>query len=186
MDAASGPLAYPKDLLRTSLAACTAFQQWDGHAWTSTEAAARIYFDALPPPQAAEYTREELESLRPFAIISRDERGMRWEAESVGGLGRSYRTSGRLVVTLERNFPSVSGETDPHAAADRQFENMVGALIVSNDVNSPGLLELSGTAGYLLIRAIEEAGPFRVDPRDVPQLGDYQRHFLFVEWGRAA
>lgn len=186
MDAPLGPIATVKDLLRTTLATCTAFRTWDGHDWTVEEAKARIYFDALPPPTAQEYTITELNDLRPCAIISKDERGIRFESESTAALGQSFRASGRLVVGLYRTFPDVSGEADPVAAADRQFENMVGQLMTTGDPNLPGLLELSGQAGYLTIKDLSEEGPHRVSPKDVQQLGDFQAHFLFVEWGRSA
>ena len=182
MDAPVGPLATVKDLLRTSLANCTAFREWDGADYTVDEAKARIYLDALPPSAGAEYTRVELDDLRPFAIISLDENGIEYEHDACPN---NYRPRGRLVVCLERKFPDVSGETDPLAAADRQFENMVGLLIQSGNNSEPGLLELSGTAGYLFIRRLALHGPYRVEAKLVQQLGDYQRCFLFIDWGRA-
>lgn len=181
MDAPVGPLATVKDLLRTSLANCTAFREWDGAEYTVDEAKARIYFDALPPPAGAEYTVAELVALRPYAIVSLDEHGIEYEHDASPS---NYKVRGRLVVCLERAFPDVSAEADPIAAADRQFENMVGSLIRSGNPASPGLLDLSGTAGYLFIRRLALHGPYRVEAKDVRQLGDYQRCFLFIDWGR--
>jgi hypothetical protein len=182
MDAPVGPLATPKDLLRTSLANCTAFREWDGADYTVDEAKSRIYFDALPPASGAEYTVAELDDLRPYAIVSLDENGIEYEYEAAPN---SYKMRGRLVVCLERKFPDVSGETNPNEAADRQFENMVGPLIRTGNPSSPGLLDLSGTAGYLFVRRVALHGPYRVEAKDVRQLGDYQRCFLFIEWGMA-
>jgi hypothetical protein len=186
MDSPVGVIATVKDLLRTSLATCTAFRTWDGASYTVDQAKDRIYFDALPPPEDQnEYTAAELDVLRPYAIISKDERGIEFELESVSGSSQSFKPSGRLVVKLARNFPDVDEEADPAAAADRSFENMVGQLMKSGDPAAPGLLELSGTSGYLSIRRLSEAGPYRVDPQDATQLGDHQVHMLFVDWGRA-
>lgn len=186
MDAATGALAVPKDLLRNSLATCTAFRTWDGLSLSVEQAKNRIYFDALPPPAGPTYTKAELVALRPFALIYMSTSdGVRFAQQSVGSLGGSYAASGTLIVRLERNFPSnVSAEADPGAAADRQFENMLGPLMRSDDWNSPGLLELAGQAGYLVIRELSlMAGPMRCDPKDAVGQGDCQAAFLEVKWG---
>jgi len=188
MDAATGALAVPKDLLRTSLATCTAFRQWDGLSLTVEQAKDRIYFDALPPPSGNVYTKAELVALRPFAIVyTSASDGLQFVQESSAALGGSFVAAGALIVRLERNFPDVSAEADPAAAADRQFENFLGPLMRSEDANSPGLLELAGQAGYLVIRQLSlMAGPMRCDPKDVTGLGDHQVAFLEVQWGRTS
>lgn len=184
MDAPVGALAIPKDLLRTSLATCTAFRNWDGLSLTVAQAKERIYLDALPPPTDGKaYSPAEMSELRPFAIVYTDsQNGLEYDLESSG---YGYAARGRLMVRLERAFPDVSGETDPDAAADRQFENFLGPLLHSEDVNNPGLLELAGQPGYLMVRSAALAfGPSRVDPRDRAGLGDFQVAFLSIEWGR--
>lgn len=183
MDAPVGMIAVAKDLLRTSLATCTAFRTWDGANWTIEQAKERIYFDSLPPPpdNAAAYTRAQLEALRPFAIIYRPRQdGVRLEVEAAGP--DTFATSGTLVVRLERNVPE--DERDDAGAADRSFENMVGQVMRTSSPAAPGLADLSGQPGYLKILKIQESGPHRCGVDEITDYGDFQEHYLQIEWGR--
>jgi hypothetical protein len=183
MDTAAGPIALAKSTLRTMLSNCHAFQNWDGLSMSAALAADRIYYDALPPPlnNAAEYTRDELIALRPFALIYKTvERGITFRHASSGSRF-GHLPSGRLVVELHRNVP-IDEQHDP-GAADRSFENMVGLLISSSNANQPGLVELSAYGTYLQLGTITDYGPERCDPDAVPSLGDFQSYALFIDWG---
>lgn len=187
MDTAVGVIAIAKDLLRTTLATCTAFRTWDGAAYSVAQAKERIYFDALPPPEndGQEYTPDELSTLRPFALIFKpNSDGVRMRYAAVGGGGRRYHSSGTLMVLLQRDVP-VADRDDP-GQVDRDMENMVGLLLQSGDSGAPGIAELAGNADYLAVTDIREVVTYRGDPDDEPGRGDYQTCILQVDWGVVA
>lgn len=177
MDAAVGPIAIARDLLRETLANCTAFQTWDGNSWTSAQAKQRIYQGTMPLSDDL----LALEAARPFAVIV--------PADSPCTIvkvaaPRSYRASGTLTIEFHRTPPALS-QGDP-GDSDRELENTVGLIMQSNDANSPGLCELAQTAGYLTIRGLRAYGPYRIDPQVVPAAGDCQIMFVDVDWGVVA
>lgn len=183
MDTATGPIATAKGLLRTMLSNCYAFQTLDGVSRSSSELLERIYLDALPPPrgQDADYTREQLEDLRPYAIVYMpEERGFEtWHTSSGGRQGFTPR--GVLRIILFRDVPA--DEQDDPGAADRSFENAVGSIIQSGVTNQPGLVELSGTSTYLQLGWIGLDSIERSHPNQYPTEGDFQAASITVRWG---
>lgn len=181
--AAAGVIARAKELFRESIANTTAFRTWDGYSWSVAQARERIYYDCLPPPplKAISHSLADLQALRPFAILYKPAAvGVTLEHVANGG-HNGFLPRGVLVARFERDVPA-SQLSDP-GEADRAFENFMGQLIMSGDVNNPGLVELSGKAGYLNITRFDDIGPYRAEPDDVPTLGDCQRYSLQVEWG---
>ena len=183
MDAASGPIATAKSLLRTMLANCYAFQHLDGATFSESQLLERIYLDALPPPSGTDtnYTRDYLEELRPYAIVFMpEERGFEtWYTSSGGRQGFTPR--GVLKIVLFRDVPL--DEQDDPGAADRSFENAVGSIIQSGVTNQPGLVELSGTSTYLQLGWIGLDSIQRSHPNQYPTEGDFQAAEITVRWG---
>lgn len=180
---ASGVIAIAKERFRDAIATCTAFRTWDGENWSIAQAKEHIYYDALPPPgrRTEAHSLEALQALRPFCLIYKPaDFGVRLHQVAVGGSNR-FSPSGTLIARFERNVPAEQAQ-DP-GEVDRKFENMMGALLSTGDANNPGLAELAGLAGYLNIRQIDEAGPFRSTEDERPTLGDCQWYYLQVEWG---
>lgn len=183
MDSPVGMISLAEDLLRTTLANCTAFRTWDGANWTIDQAKERIYFDRLPSPpgDAAAYTRAQLEALRPFAIIYKPrQNGVVLEVEAAAP--DTFATRGTLIIKFERNVPE--DERDDPADADRSFKNMIGQVMRTSLPSSPGLADLSGQAGFLRCWRLSEEGPYRVDVDAVTDYGDFQEYYLQIEWGR--
>lgn len=181
---ATGAIATSKHLLRESIATSTAFRTWEANNWTVAQARDRIYFDALPPPaaNAATHSLAELNRYRPFCLIYKPaDNGFRLRMAACGGHNQ-FVPSGVLVARFERLVP-ITQQRDP-GEADRQFENFIGSLIRSGDTNNPGLVELSGQAGYLNITQVDEAGPFRAAEDEQPSIGDCQWYYLQFEWGQ--
>lgn len=181
--AASGVIARVKELFRDTIATTTAFRTWEGNSWSVEQAKARIYYDALPPPAQNQpnHSLAELRSYRPFCLVSKPpDIGLTMAHVANGGSNR-FVPHGTLIACFERDVPP-GYEHDP-GEVDRQMENMIGLLLSSGDSASPGLIELAGKPNYLNITHIAEAGPFRAGLDEVPGYGDYQRHFVQVEWG---
>lgn len=181
---ATGCMALPKALLRTSLANCYYFRRWQGHSWSVQEALQRVYLDGLPTPPNNQqgWTKAQREQLRPFAIVSI---AGPVRMSSIAHPG-AYSIEGTLLVEFEQNVPSeLAGDVDE---LDRQFENFVGQVMASFDTSKPGLIELSRqtSASYLSIQTIEDDGPYRCLQKHVESLGDHQKYFLEVGWGFTA
>ena len=181
--AAANVIAIAKERFRDSIATTTAFRTWEGNNWTVAQAQARIYYDALPPPAANvnSHTLAELQALRPFCLVYKPPDFGVTLRHSANGPHFRFTPSGVLIARFERDVP-VAQQSDP-GEADRTFENMMGARLSSGNVNSPGLGELAGTAGYLAITQIDEAGPYRSLENEIPTIGDCQWYYLQVEWG---
>lgn len=180
----SGAIANSKHLLRETLATATAFRTWEGNNWSVAQARERIYYDALPPPaaNAPTHSLSELNKYRPFCLIYKpaDAGSFRLDAVAAGPHNQ-FIPSGTLIARFERSVP-ISQQRDP-GEADRQFENFIGQLLRSGDQNNPGIVELSGKAGYLNVTQIVDAGPFRSTEDEQPTIGDCQWYFLQLEWG---
>ena len=140
------------------------------NAWDEATAQSHIHFDELPPPQgAAEHSRTDLISLRPFAIMWADiTGGFRWRADT--GDFCCANVSGVIVMQLELNVPFNLAATPTALAVDvhRKF----GRILRTSDPLQPGLLDLSGTADYLPITEAKISGYIRTDRQAATDLGD--------------
>lgn len=183
METAAGPIALSKSLLRTMISKCSALQSWDGFTFTEAELLERVYLDALPAPPdfKPEYTREQMEALRPFVLVY---------MPPIGGFGMNANSAGSVcgasafgsfIVELHRNVKPDEA-ADP-GAVDRSFENTIGQFVSTNAMNMPGLWQLSRYQTYLELRAVELLEVYRAHPDDVPSKGDFQIATLLVQWG---
>lgn len=184
MDNASGPIATAKSYFRDMLSRCTALQEIDGASFSAAELLERIYLDGAPLPagNADNYTRAELEQLRPFAVVwMPSNRGFLTRHTSSGGR-QGFTPSGVLAVDIYRSVPE-DEQHDP-AAADRSFENTLGRVIQSNDWAEPGLAELSASnASSLQLGSIVLEDLDRCPVDKIPSEGDYQVARIVVTWG---
>ena len=176
LPAAEGAITLAESYLAASFAACARWQAWCG-ADDADEALESIYFDDLPPPPEAakSYTREQLDSLRPYILIYSDEQtGVTWDHQS-HSTGFGFRDNGTLKGFFE-------AAVDPQIAHDqqrlfRQFKNDVGVLVDE-------LLALAGLAGYLAISTLSLYGPIRSHNDQQPGEGDYVQMMFTITWGR--
>lgn len=177
---AVGGITTAEDLLRTTLAACTAFQTWVNAANT-TEALQHIYLEALQPDNyyTDRYSEEELVGRRPFAQIWTDEqRGYTTTREAAS---RLMWDSGILHIRFEGNVDEAI-EHD-YAEIDRLFKNTLGQIIQSDNINTPGLVELNQQAGYLAWDTLTMTGPFRCTENQIRGMGDFQEASFEIRWG---
>lgn len=172
LDAAEGGITLAEENLARTLAACARFQTWCGVA-NETAALARIHFDALPVPenQRSVLSRDQIEGLRPFALIGTNPQG----GYSRGRVAtETYAEAGSLTIVLEENVPERLAHDD--AAAARAFKNMLGVILGE-------LLALAYEPTYLAIDQVTLQGPLRCHPDDVVGQGDHQFAGLAVSYG---
>ena len=122
--------------LKTTLAAAAAFQTWVDAA-DAAEAAERVHCFMLPEPEDPdprnpdEYPREQLEALRPFALIF-DPEDERERTEMVAvGTAAEFSRSGRLHVRFEQNAPD--GIEGVHAETHQAFYEAIRDVLAGMD-----------------------------------------------------
>ncbi|MEM9588513.1 MAG: hypothetical protein AAGA03_14610 [Planctomycetota bacterium] len=162
-----GVIQCVQDSLRELIADCHAWQNWQGNTWTREQALAHLYHDALPPPPPKQeaYTIQQLEKLRPFAIISTqafDGYQVDIDAEF------DFRASGSLHLCIEQDRPA-DLDKDP-AEVDRQAKENIGKLIYSDDPATPGIVNLA--QNRMRLTRISVSGPLLPDPEELKEYGD--------------
>ncbi len=172
LEPAVGGIALAEENLRLHLANCPRFRSW-ANAGTVQQAINRIHIDALPSPadDKANYSKEEMLALRPFALLATIPK----EGYSrVRVATETYIEIGELGIALEQNVPDDLAQA--HANVERIFKNHLGVII--NE-----LLGLAYQGGFLAIDAITLHGPFRADPEVVQGEGDFQFAALQIKYG---
>lgn len=179
---AAGPISAIEELLADSLAACTAFRELCA-VTTSAAARQRIHFDSLPPPPdgADQYTVKQLEDLRPYAIIYTEvDAALHFRRDA---RPNQVRAGGMLVVQIETNIDARDLAPEDPAEYMRKAKNTLGRIAITEDVDNPGLLDLSGGAGYVDIRQLTVSGPYRSKEEERSEQGDYLFGWLDIVWG---
>lgn len=184
----SGCIQTLKDLIRHTLAATWALQNWQGNVFSAEELKARIFDEALPPPapdsvladSGEDYSPAELDQLRPYAIVYK---GPSLSIEAVAEPGGVLLAPSIFVVELTQSLPK--GLERRPDEADKLFEETIGALLWTGDPNKPGLVELRARKheGYLDWLSIEAQGPVWPEITEGAAYGDHQKYFLFVTVG---
>lgn len=173
MVTAAGPISLAQQNLRVTLADCATWRTWVG-AVDQAQALARIHLIGLPPADDDVYTRVELESDRPYALVwMNPEGGFSTAIDSVGA-SRNYADSGVLMLTLADDVPREVSKN--LADADLRFNNNVGQIIGE-------MKALSGTSPYLAFDMLAvERGPYRALLDAVSGQGDWIGMDLRLNW----
>jgi hypothetical protein len=161
-----------QDLLKTTLSYSAAFQSLVG-AVDETEAAARIYHDALPPPAdgSASYSAAQLSVLRPCAMIYTES----FMRELVAMGSDCWASWGQMKCIIYRNVPTAIAD-DP-SQVDTTFRVIAGDIISE-------MIAQCDTAGRLASRKFEARGPYRTPPDEINAIGDEQVYELIIDWGQ--
>lgn len=177
----NGVMHCPLETLRTTLSKCTAWRTWQGNSWSEAQALARIYIDALPAPagEAVQHTLEELESYRPYIVLSDGGEG----GFSVVRVGNGGGFAQRGVIVAEVNESVDEDIAQDHAEVRKRFRVSLGNLVRSDSAASPGLAELCETPGCLYWNRANIIGPARTSEDELSTLGDAQRAWLEIHWG---
>lgn len=170
--AADGPLLIVLSKARDMLAATDEWQQ--------ISSTAKIHFDALPPPTPGpQYTREQLQQARPFALLWNDDSaGYRIDQGSQGPDCPAQR--GRVAIQIQADVPAHFRE-DPEEVSI-WANRMIGRIVRTGDADSPGLWDLSRLPGNLPITMTEVHGYERTTVQERHELGDAIVFELSVVW----
>lgn len=156
------------------LAACPTFQVMVSAA-DADQALVAIHHDEVTAPDGTEYTLDELQTLRPFAVVWTSPEGGGYQMQkTASGVGSHFMESGELILTLEDDVPE---EIKDHPAeVSRRFLNNVGQIV----------REMADRAGddYLNVNRMAILnGPRRAHEDIVPTEGDFQIVTLSIGWG---
>lgn len=157
---AAGSLSLTLDRLCDTIAKAAAFRTWIGASGSdadqNTQAKGRVFFDELPPPDTGgEYTREQLEALRPFALIRFG--NYHSESDSTGDASSFATRSGSCMLRFVEDVPDAIHNNIPEIG--RRIRNAVGQVL--DDMEA-----LREIAGYLTITSIDIPEDFQISPED--------------------
>lgn len=158
-----------QDLAIATLANCEAFQLLVGRP-DAARAKQRIFSDVLPVPEGAEWTADELDAIRPFALVhtTEDITGFVYERIATG----CWNASGRITIKIERSLR----DSDTAAQADARFKREVAEIIKQFAAQRE-------TGDRLMSRRFNVEGPYRIAHEDLEEQGDHQWMMIYVEWG---
>jgi hypothetical protein len=176
--AAEGGITLAEEHLRLTVADCARFRTWALNAPDQAAALARIYIDGLPlPPEGQDaYTLEQMQALRPFAIVTTANQA----GYSKGRIATAtYAEVGKLAVAFEENVPANLARDI--AAVERSFKNTLGTILDQ-------MLGLAYTAPdadrqYLAIDLITFHGPLRCTQDVAVAEGDHHFAYFEVQYG---
>lgn len=171
--AVDGPLLHALKRAREMIAAT--------NQWAAIAAENRIYVDALPPADPGpDFTRAQLESLRPFCVLWHDVSG--GMSIAVATADRTHPVqSGKIIAQFELNTPAAM-IADPNALGE-YVQRIAGRLARTGDPDSPGLFDLAAQPNRLPIMRIDIDAYERTDPKEAAELGDAVCFELHLTWG---
>ncbi len=174
MSTPTGPISLAQQNLRLSLADSTAWRSWVD-ATTQEQALNRIHLIGLPPADDDFYTRIELETKRPYAIVAMAPEGGFMQRALASGATRTPGDSGVLLLTIADDVPQ---EIESNLAElDMRFLNNVGAVL-------DDMWDVNGTGGYLAFSEVGVLlGPYRAVQEAQSGQGDWVGIDLRFNWG---
>lgn len=169
----TAPLSVAMDALRTLISESLTFRTWVNKA-TPTLAKADIHVVGLPDPaKSSGYGLQEIQALRPFALLGFPAAGGGLTAQRIGdGTQLTFNEFGRILMAFEDDIDPA----DSHEDAAFKFLNNVGGII--ND-----MVALAGVNGGFWAQAFEMVGLWRSDPDDRSTAGDFYWASFDVPWG---
>lgn len=135
-------MSEPAGLLGQMIASTAAFQTATS---TASQAAALVFV------HLADYTPEDRDFTRPFAIVCRD------KDDRLGASGQVTSAAGHLSILTEMDIPAAYLPAERADDAELYFTNYLGAM-------TREIMELSYGSGQLIITGIKVAqGPTRIE-----------------------
>lgn len=168
-----GPISVPLAAVEDLLAASTAFQGWVGAA-NATAAKSRIHVIGLPSPAAnrPSYTADELNAMRPFAVLNYDvAEPMTMESVAQG----QFIPNGRILISLEANV--AGGDARDFKEAAYKFLNVVGQVVEQ-------VAAASESGGSPVVQRVRmRMSPRRAEEKERPARGDFLVTIVGLEFG---
>lgn len=173
--AATGCLTLPEKYLAAMLADCPSFQAFVGvdalSATPASDALAKIYFDAMPPPAAYPdaYTLAESQALRPCALIWLDQSDGYYLGDDAVSSGLTDFTEGGRLC-LQFDWLASAALWADEQVLFRTFKNTIGTIL--NE-----MIERPGTPGFLAVRNVKLTQLARIHDKEVTSQG-----YLISAW----
>ncbi len=175
LSAAAGPISLAQEALATSLSASTTFQTLVGAA-NAAAALAKIHHDEVvaTAPAGDEYTKAELQAIRPYALTASARQGtLRLQRRATG----TYSDAGKLHLVIVRDI--TAGElTAGSSEIIRVWQNQIGQIMDEICAKSDDV-----AASYLIIKDALLVAHWRSHEDDVPKLGNYLVAEIDIIWG---
>lgn len=165
----TGPINIAKQMMRNTIAGSSTFQNLVGET-TQADALNHVYEEVIPE-KTNDYTRAELEALRPFAIVKTIPEDSYVIRRAARGTQNLFFDSGRMSVEIERDAPG-----DGVGADLVSFQTIVGNILVE-------MTNLAGQADYLDINEFFLTDYMIAHPDHIATQGDYQLAVIRVTWG---
>ncbi len=181
IDPAIGIITTAEEKLGENIAHATRFQTITGSA-DATEAKQHIYYSSLPDPQdGSAYTKEELQSYRPYAMI--------WTDENTGltmvktGEQRTWIGSGSIFAEFGYN----ADPTKSQAEIEREWKNILGEMLFQTTQPDPfdGIIENAGEGNFLDIRRVVVRQVNHWELEDETEQGAWSEAVIQFDWGVA-
>ena len=177
----NGPITEAQEVWRVMLSRCYALQCWKDpvHPWTESQTLARIYNDRLPVPanHAPEYLPAELENYLPHVVVFTDPSGgFHADCGAACDNVNGWEWGGILVADFYQ-----AAANPPN---DVGFRTLLGQMLKSNNTQKPGLFELSGSIGNLVLLRCQAMGPIVSAPEENPEVGPLHTMRLMCSWQR--
>lgn len=173
MTTETGDWALAHKHMAASLANCDEWQDWTG-ANNATQAASRVFQESPTAPRYSDtYSLDELQSLRPYAVIETPDDGAFRMAFTARG---TTIESGALLIFIQADVPEAIADQPDEIAL--RIRNRIGTL-------AQELMANRETAGYLAINSIEVIDISRTPKNEHARIGDAIDVQLRVEWGGA-
>lgn len=167
-------LMRPHALLAEMLSNCDEFLLFTGEA-TAAAAKTHIYdFSLTPPANNSTHSKTELETARPFVIVSTQAFAMRRVATE------TWAETGVLLLEFERDVPAV--DLSDLAQAYIDFSEMIGHIVGASEAKPSisGLTELAHEENYLALDNITMPSPVALSD-DLEQDGEGTFLYCWLE-----
>ena len=172
---AVGPVGKAIEAVANTLADCYYFRRWSGSVWTREQADAHIFQYGLPLRDGVEsYSREYLESLRPYCEIYLAEQGVELDYDS----SSTYEDSSVVIMRFEQ-----TATTADRQQSELEFANFIDNVFRTTNNAEPGFVELSISqmAGYYVANRIVIEPTQRTAIEQQPEFGDAQQCYVVLE-----
>ena len=168
-------LVEPRELLRTAISRSPGFQSLVGAVGYPDKAIKRVHIDSVSPDpkDGNNYSLEELEVIRPYALVYYGDGGFQWVRDAMGeGEGGCVgQVGGDIMCEIYRNTPS--GDSQEVAIDFMVMLNSIASYVISN----------SEIAGNLFIHQFTFNGPYRTSEEEYAMLGDSQGALMTFGFG---
>lgn len=163
--------------MQTLLANCASWQTWTQSGDAAT-ASAHIFLFAPTSPDGVVYTDEELDELRPFAVIYPTDRSEYTLSKDSGGGANYFNELGNLVIRFEDETPAEYQASQ--ALTEMSARNLLGAVI--DDIRGLAGTDTADTS-FLSVHEVKVTSVTFASLASVPSEGHSWQGDVAIGWG---